>query len=250
MTEQALPARFAFYRKNTELFEIFKQKGAKIVFEDPLGVPLWHVVKKADLTVKTRESTIGGGRLLSWTYVGAALAGTIGEMGPNAATGHLEIIPIVQFSKNTYLPHSIRGVRTMYRDGLRASYFGKKYIGLVATKAVAQAQEPTKALAQEPEVKQEQPEQLKPIRKRRIVRVSAEAQALAQVSPPSPPSPIIKEFPYDDEDPLIDESKGLTCLAALALFFITCFYAHYTNNHMKVYNFQNFEEDIYWGQFP
>lgn len=244
MTEQALPARFAFYRKNTELFEIFKQKGAKIVFEDPLGVPLWHVVKKADLVVKTRESTIGGGRLLSWTYVGAAL---VAAVGPNSTTGHLETIPIVQFSKNTYLPHSIRGVRTMYRDGLRAGYFGKKYIGLVATKAVVPVEVLTKAVAQEPEVKQEQPEQLKPIRKRRIVRVSAEAQALAQVSPPSP---IIKEFPYDDEDPLIDESKGFTCLAALALFFITCFYAHYTNNHMKLYNFQNFEEDIYWGQFP
>jgi hypothetical protein len=234
MTEQALPARFAFYRKNTDLFEIFKQKGAKIVFEDPLGVPLWHVVKKADLALKPRESTIGGGRLLSWTYVGAALVGTMGEMGPNAATGHIETIPIVQFSKNTYLPHSIRGVRTMYRDGLRASYFGKKYIGLAAVPAVKQ--EPI----------QTQPEQLKPIRKRRIVR---EVPVLQQVES-APPSPIIKEFPYDDEDPLIDESKGLTCLAALALFFITCFYAHYTNNHMKVYNFQNFEEDIYWGQSP
>jgi hypothetical protein len=244
MTEQALPARFAIYRKNTELFEIFKQKGAKIVFEDPLGVPLWHVVKKADLAVKTCESTIGS-HVLSWTYVGAAL---VAAVGPNAATGHLETIPVVQFSKNTYLPHSIRGVRTMYRDGLRAGYFGKKYIGLVATKAVKPVPEPVEVSVQA--VKQEpiqtQPEQLKPIRKRRIVR---EVPVLQQVES-APPSPIIKEFSYDDEDPLIDESKGFTCLAALALFFITCFYAHYTNNHMKVYNFQNFEEDIYWGQFP
>jgi hypothetical protein len=234
MTEQALPARFAFYRKNTELFEIFKQKGAKIVFEDPLGVPLWHVVKKADLAVKTRESTIGGGRLLSWTYVGAAL---VAAVGPNAATGHLETIPIVQFSKNTYLPHSIRGVRTIYRDGLRASYFGKKYIG----QALKPVPEPTKDINKVPEVKQEQVlAEPNPIRKRRIVRVPAQAQQYVEPN----------NLPYDDEDPLIDESKGLTCLAALALFFITCFYAHYTNNHMKQYNFQNFEEDIYWGQFP
>lgn len=219
MTDLVLPARFAFYRKNTELFEIFKQKGAKIVFEDPLGVPLWHVVKKADLAVKTRESTVGG-RVLAWTYVGAALVSS-GSIEPRT----IEPIPIVQFSKNTYLPHSIRGVRTMYRDGLRASYFGKKYVGLV------KVQEPV----QEPVQVQEEP---KPLRKRRIVRELPV------------PTPIVKEIPYEEEDPLIDESKGLTCLAALALFFITCFYAHYTNNHMKQYNFQNFEEDIYWGQFP
>jgi hypothetical protein len=134
----------------------------------------------------------------------------------------------------------------MYRDGLRAGYFGKKYIGL------ALAQEPTKDVKKVPEVKQEQMSALaqvvaepKPIRKRRIVRVSAQAQAQAQA-----PAQESNNIPYDDEDPLIDESKGFTCLAALALFFITCFYAHYTNNHMKVYNFQNFEEDIYWGQFP
>lgn len=254
MSDQ-LPPRFAFYRKNTDVFEIFKQKGPKIVFEEPLGVPLWHVVKQPHLTVETRESTLGN-HTLAWTYVGAALY-------TMTAGNSTYTIPIVQFSKNIYLPHSIRGVRVLYRDGLKSAYFGKKH--------VEQAQKPVATVVASPSPVLE----IQPIRKRKIMRPKAEPlspikapstvkervnrfaksysipQRVIEVASKKPrsrvfsPRPTIGNVYEDDEEPLISECKGLTCLATLVFFSLTCFYAHYVNN-MSAYSFQNFEEDLYW----
>lgn len=252
MTDQSLPPRFAFYRKNTDVFEIFKQKGPKIVFEDPLGVPLWHVVKQPNLSIETHEITIGN-HPLAWTYVGASLV----SAGPN----NTYTIPIVQFSKHTYLPHSIRGVRVLYRDGLKSAYFGKKYVDN-APKPTA-----TTMSVAEPVL------EIQPIRKRKIMRPKAEPLSpinalptvkervnrfaksynipnrVIEVASKKPRNRVFSPKPTiengDDEEPLIDECKGLICLATLALFSLTCFYAHYVNN-MSAYTFQNFEEDLYW----
>ena len=263
MTDQ-LPPRFAFYRKNTDVFEIFKQKGPKIVFEDPLGVPLWHVVKQPHLTVETRESTLGN-HTLAWTYVGAALY-------TMTAGNSTYTIPIVQFSKNIYLPHSIRGVRVLYRDGLKSAYFGKKHVDSAQKPKATAEPGPGPGPGPGPSPTLE----IQPIRKRKIMRPKAEPLSstpstvkervnrfaksysipnrVIEVASKKPrsrlfsPRPTIGNGYEDDEEPLISECKGLTCLATLVIFSLTCFYAHYVNNTMNgsVYNFQNFEEDLYW----
>ena len=123
------PNRFAVYRKDMQIFEILRPYGApimKFVYEDPLGVPLWHVVGTG-VAPHTHTLSVSS-RSVEWTYTGAALVNPEGTIN----------IPIVQFNKNAHIPNTIRGVRVLYMDkAFGPAYFSKK---IAVTKAVAAAE--------------------------------------------------------------------------------------------------------------
>jgi hypothetical protein len=130
------PARFAVYRKDMQIFEILRPYGApimKFIYEDPLGVPIWHVVGSG-VAPQTYTVTVGS-RSVEWTYTGAALTNPEGTLN----------IPIVQFNKNAHIPNTIRGVRVLYMDkAFGPAYFSKKISGkaVVAAAAVDTVAEP------------------------------------------------------------------------------------------------------------
>ena len=132
------PERFAIYRKDMQLFEILRPHGLpifKFVYEDHLGVPLWHVVRNASYAVGLQDIDVNG-RNVGWTYTGAVLS------SPDGA----KTIPIVQFSRNGHIPTIIHGIRVLYMDkSLGHSYFSKKM-----------GQEPKQEPKQEQEQEQEQ----------------------------------------------------------------------------------------------
>jgi hypothetical protein len=135
------PNRFAVYRKDMQIFEILRPYGApimKFVYEDPLGVPLWHVVGSG-VAPHTHTLTVGS-KSVEWTYTGAALVNPEGTIN----------IPIVQFNKNAHIPNTIRGVRVLYMDkAFGPAYFSKK-ITVKAVVVAEPAPEPYADAAAEP----------------------------------------------------------------------------------------------------
>lgn len=197
------PDRFAVYRKDMQIFEILRPYGApimKFVYEDPLGVPLWHVI---GMGVAPHAHTLTvGSKSVEWTYMGAALT------NPE----HTINIPIVQFNKNAHIPNTIRGVRVLYMDkAFGPAYFSKK----IAVKAVAKVA-----------VAVEEP----------YADAGAAAEPYADAG--AEPSPINYVHPQqrqwvpeaDDDDV---KSKGITMLSVFILFVFVSMYSNYMDRQMK-----------------
>lgn len=113
--------RFAVFRKDMQLFEILRLSGPdanphKIVYEEPLGVSLWHVLRTS-APIQYATTKINGKDAV-YTCTGASLRPASNEA--------VEEIPIVQFLKHGHIPNNIRGVRVLYMDGLNSTYFSKK----------------------------------------------------------------------------------------------------------------------------
>ena len=191
------PGRFAVYRKDMQIFEILRPYGApimKFIYEDPLGVPIWHVVGMG-VELETHKLTVGS-RSVEWTYMGAALT------NPE----HTINIPIVQFNKNAHIPNTIRGVRVLYMDkAFGPAYFSKK----IVVKAVA------KAVAVEPDASAE-----------------PDAGAAAEPSPINYVHPQQRQWvPEADDDDV--KSKGITMLSVFILFVFVSMYSNYMDRQMK-----------------
>ena len=193
------PDRFAVYRKDMQIFEILRPYGApimKFVYEDPLGVPLWHVIGMG-VELETHKLTVGS-RSVEWTYMGAALTNPEGTIN----------IPIVQFNKNAHIPNTIRGVRVLYMDkAFGPAYFSKK----IAVKAVAVAVEPyaDAGAAAEPD-----------------------ADAAAEPGPINYVHPQQRQWvPEADDDDV--KSKGITMLSMFVLFIFVSMYSNYMDQQMK-----------------
>ena len=190
------PGRFAVYRKDMQIFEILRPYGApimKFVYEDPLGVPIWHVVGSG-VAPQTYTATVGS-RSVEWTYTGAALTNPEGTLN----------IPIVQFNKNAHIPNTIRGVRILYMDkAFGPAYFSKKISG----KAVAK---PGPGLVvEEPSVDTS----------------AAEPSTINYVHPQER-----RWYPEADDGDV--KSKGITMLSMFILFVFVSMYSNYMDQQMK-----------------
>jgi hypothetical protein len=200
------PGRFAVYRKDMQIFEILRPYGApimKFIYEDPLGVPLWHVVGSG-VAPQTYTATVGS-RSVEWTYTGAALT------NPERTIN----IPIVQFNKNAHIPNTIRGVRVLYMDkAFGPAYFSKKIAvkGKAVGKAVAEpdaSAEPDAGAAAEPG-----------------------ADAAAEPCPINYVHPQQRQWvPEADDDDV--KSKGITMLSVFILFVFVSMYSNYMDRQMK-----------------
>lgn len=190
------PGRFAVYRKDMQIFEILRPYGApimKFIYEDPLGVPIWHVVSTG-VDPETYIATVGS-RSVEWTYTGAALTNPEGTLN----------IPIVQFNKNAHIPNTIRGVRVLYMDkAFGPAYFSKK----IAVKAKAVA-EPSPAAEPGPG-----------------------PGPYIDINPINYVHPQERRW-YPEADDNDVKKKGITILSMFVLFLFVSMYSNYIDQQMK-----------------
>jgi hypothetical protein len=199
-----------------QIFEILRPYGApimKFIYEDPLGVPIWHVVGSG-VAPQTYTATVGS-RSVEWTYTGAALT------NPERTIN----IPIVQFNKNAHIPNTIRGVRVLYMDkAFGPAYFSKK----IAVKGKAVAAAVAAAVAE--------PGPGPCIDTMAAAEPGPCVDTMAAAEPG--PCPINYVHPQqrqwvpeaDDDDV---KKKGITMLSMFVLFVFVSMYSNYMDRQMK-----------------
>jgi hypothetical protein len=209
---------YAVYRKDYQLFEIlrpvYSKKDPAVIqkfgYDDGLAVSSWIVCKSAPKSSRTdKEVILIKGKPVEYVYTGAELR----PAPTQAQEAQQQPIPIVKFLRSNHLPNTIKGIRVAYMDNIGPDYFSKKtpagskslHVVFRGEKAVVMSDE---ELVREYEEKE---------------------QAQAEEPVPEPQEAHVW-VPQAEDDDFCDQSKNLSFLTILCLFFL---FAYYKNESRK-----------------